>query len=512
MSLIDVTGLTFSYEGSPDVIFDHASFQVDTDWKLGLIGRNGKGKTTFLNLLMGKYEYEGRISASVEFEYFPCPVADESLDTIDLAYLIQPDCELWRFKKELVGLELGEEILYRPFATLSNGEQTKALLALLFSRENGFLLIDEPTNHLDMNARAAVARYLNGKKGFILVSHDRAFMDACVDHVLVLNRATIQVQRGNFSSWQENKEKQDGFELRKNEKLKKEIGRLAVAARQAGNWADDVESTKIGKKSAVYATQSVGRAYVGEKSRKMQMRRKSLEKRRERDLEEKRGLLKDVETAEEVKLFPLTYRKETLVSVSGLSLAYGERTVCSGVTFQVKNGARMALCGKNGCGKSSVLKTILAACETRDGGLGTVSGAARILEGQVETGSGLIISYVPQNASFLRGSLREFARERGIEESLLTALLRKLDFSREQFEKDMADYSAGQKKKVLLAGSLCSQAHLYLWDEPLNYIDVFSRQQIEDLILNFSPTLLLVEHDRAFLERVGAEFTEIGLQ
>ena len=76
----------------------------------------------------------------------------------------------------------------------------------------------------------------------------------------------------------------------------------------------------------------------------------------------------------------------------------------------------------------------------------------------------------------------------------------------------MADYSAGQKKKVLLAGSLCSQAHLYLWDEPLNYIDVFSRQQIEDLILNFSPTLLLVEHDRAFLERVGAEFTEIGLQ
>ena len=116
----------------------------------------------------------------------------------------------------------------------------------------------------------------------------------------------------------------------------------------------------------------------------------------------------------------------------------------------------------------------------------------------------MTISYVPQNAGFLRGSLEEFAAERGIEEHLLKALLRKLDFSREQFEKDMRDYSAGQKKKVLLAGSLCTPAHLYVWDEPLNYIDVFSRIQLENLITNCRPTLLLVEHDRAFLERIGA--------
>ena len=114
-------------------------------------------------------------------------------------------------------------------------------------------------------------------------------------------------------------------------------------------------------------------------------------------------------------------------------------------------------------------------------------------EGILEIGSGLVVSWVPQSADFLGGTVGEFAAERGIEESLLKTLLRKLDFSREQFELDMRDYSAGQKKKVLLAGSLCSQAHLYIWDEPLNYIDVFSRMQLEELILRYSPTLLLVQ-------------------
>lgn len=503
MSLIDVSGLTFWYEGSPDLVFDHVSFQADTDWKLGLIGRNGKGKTTLLKLLMGEYEYGGRITASVEFEYFPCPVEEKDLDTVDLFYTIQPDCQLWRVKKELSGLGMGEEVLERPFSSLSNGEQTKVLLALLFSRENGFLLIDEPTNHLDLEAREAVSRYLNTKKGFILVSHDRAFMDACVDHVLVLNRTSLEVQRGNFSSWQENRRRKDADEISRNEKLKKEIGRLSEASRQAGRWADSAEATKLGRGAAVHATQSITRAYIGEKSRRMQMRRKNLQRRLEREAEEKKGLLKDVETAEDIRLFPLSYRKEVLAEAKDLSLAYGGRTVCSGLSFQILRGRRTAFCGRNGCGKSSVLKVLLESAGV------AVPGPLPETFGKLETGSGLIVSWVPQSADFLAGSLTEFAAERGIEERLLKALLRKLDFSREQFELDMKDYSAGQKKKVLLAGSLCTQAHLYVWDEPLNYIDVFSRMQLEELIRREEPTILLVEHDRTFLERIGADLVEI---
>ena len=114
------------------------------------------------------------------------------------------------------------DVLYRPFSTLSNGERTKVLLAAMFLKENRFLLIDEPTNHLDMEGRALVSRYLNTKKGFILVSHDRAFLDACTDHTLSINKTNIVIQKGNFSAWWEVKRMQDEYELAQNDKLKKD--------------------------------------------------------------------------------------------------------------------------------------------------------------------------------------------------------------------------------------------------------------------------------------------------
>ena len=122
--------------------------------------------------------------------------------------------------------------------------------------------------------------------------------------------------------------------------------------------------------------------------------------------------------------------------------------------------------------------------------------------GELEKASGLVISYVPQKSGFLKGNLVSYAENRGLEIPVFLALLRKLDFEREHFEKDMEHYSEGQKKKVLIAASLCEKAHLYIWDEPLNYIDIFSRMQIETLLHTYRPTLLMVEHDRAFVEKI----------
>ena len=130
--------------------------------------------------------------------------------------------------------------------------------------------------------------------------------------------------------------------------------------------------------------------------------------------------------------------------------------------------------------------------------------------GTIHVGSGLIVSYVPQDTSNLRGTLSDFAEENHLDESLFKAVLRKMDFERIQFEKDMADFSGGQKKKVLIARSLCEQAHLYVWDEPLNFIDVYSRMQIEQLILEFSPTMLFVEHDLMFREAVATNSVFVG--
>ena len=157
MSMMKAEHLTFSYPGSFDTIFDDVSFIIDTDWKLGFVGRNGRGKTTFLSLLMKKYEYSGRILSSVEFEYFPYPVADKSRMTEEILTEICPFAEEWELIRELSYLEVDAETLYRAFETLSEGEQTKALLAALFLNEGKFLLIDEPTNHLDGKGREITA-------------------------------------------------------------------------------------------------------------------------------------------------------------------------------------------------------------------------------------------------------------------------------------------------------------------------------------------------------------------
>ena len=505
MSFINVADLTFAYEGSYDNIFEHVSFRLDTDWRLGFTGRNGRGKTTFLRLLMDlnrkerQYEYTGSITAPVEFEYFPYEAADPSAMGIENAEKILPGCtepgEIWRLFKELSLMDMEPEILNRPFETLSQGEQTKLLLALLFLRENSFLLIDEPTNHLDAEARELLGQYLKKKSGFLLVSHDRHLLDLCTDHTLAINRTGIDIQKGNFSSWWENKRRQDMHETAENERLKKDISRLKAAAGQTKAWADTVEAGKIGHRREVKEAtikDVANRDYIGEKSRRMQMRRKNLERRQERAIEEKSGLLKNIEEAEELKLYPMEYRAERLLAFDRVSAAYGGKTVFENLSFELCRGDRAALSGKNGSGKSSVIRLILGEEEISH-------------TGTIHMGSGLVISHVPQSADFLSGSLSDYARERGLDAGLLMTLLRKLDFSRTQLEKPMEDYSEGQKKKVLLAASLITKAHLYIWDEPLNYIDVFSRMQIEDLILKYRPALLFVEHDRAFAERIATK-------
>ena len=294
MSLINIQNLTFSYDGTYDNIFEDVSFQLDTDWKLGFTGRNGRGKTTFLNLLLGKYTYSGKISASVNFEYFPYKVEDKSAVTIDIVEQIYPDYEYWQIAKELSLLCVDEDVLYRPFETLSNGEQTKVLLAVMFLKENSFLLIDEPTNHLDMQAREIVSRYLNGKKGFILVSHDRAFLDGCVDHILSINKTNIEIQQGNFSSWMANKELQDNFELAENAKLKKEIRRLTETAREKAQWSDVADRRKVGIDPNKVDGKGGYRPMQAAKAEKLMKRSKAIEKRNERAIEEKSKLLKNI--------------------------------------------------------------------------------------------------------------------------------------------------------------------------------------------------------------------------
>ena len=491
MAMIKVSNLTFNYDNHPDNIFENVSFIIDTNWKLGFIGRNRKGKTTFLNLLLGKYEYSGSIITEVNFDYFPFEVPNKKLNSYEIAEIYYNDYEQWKFEREISLLDMNTEILNRPFNTLSKGEQTKVLLAILFLKENTFLLIDEPTNHLDVEARKSVSNYLNKKKGFILVSHDRMFLDNCVDHILSINRTDIKIEKGNYSSWYENKTRQDNYEINENEKLKKDISRLEESARKTANWSDKVEKSKYNAPNDIF----VDKGYIGHKAAKMMKRSISAQNRKEKAIEEKSKLLKNLEVVEDLKIKPLKNRSGHLIEVHNIEISYDNRVVVSNINFYLDGGDRLQLKGKNGSGKSSIIKLIL--------------GDNINYQGDLYIQSGLKISYVSQETSRLSGKLNNFIIENKIDEVLFKSVLRKMDFEREQFEKNIDSYSEGQKKKVLLAKSICEQANLYIWDEPLNYIDIFSRMQIEDLIKKFNLTMIFVEHDEVFSNDIATKVIEL---
>lgn len=484
MSLIQISKLSFEYDGALEPVFSNVELSLDTNWRLGLVGRNGRGKTTLLRLLAGELPCGGSIFASVEFDYFPFPVAHPDSLTGEVLEEAAPEAERWQIEKELAALELPSELLYRPFSTLSGGERTRCLLAALFSRQNRFLLIDEPTNHLDMAGREIVTRYLRRQKGFILVSHDRSVLDGCVDHILSIEREGIELQEGNFSSWWENRQRREAFERAENARLQGEIDRLGAAARQSAGWSDQIEAGKFGQGVP-------DRGFVGHKSAKMMKRSKAIAKRREDAAEQKTQLLHNVERTEVLELRPLTHPKRRLAELREVAVDYGGGPLFSPVSLTLEQGQRLALTGRNGAGKSSLLKLL--------------SGENVPHTGRVERASGLVVSYLPQDASFLRGLPVNYAQDCGVDMTRFLQFLRKLDFPRSLFDRDMAGYSAGQKKKVLLARSLSESAHLYIWDEPLNYIDVFSRMQLETLLSDFPAALLLVEHDRRFLEALDIQ-------
>ena len=344
------------------VLFNDLSFTVEDGERIALAGHNGAGKSTLMKCIAGLNEPDsGSIikSRHSQVGYLPQEgihirgrrLIDEAMsafaDLMDLQERIDVltremagldprsaaysevlneigELELVlhahnsarlrpRTESILRGLGFKDRDFDRDCGEFSGGWQMRIALAKLLLREPEVLLLDEPTNHLDAKARKSVAAYLKKKKGFILVSHDRRFLDDCVDYILSINRANIEVQRGNFSSWMSNFERQQEFELAQNERLQKDIRRLQQSAKRAAVWSERVEASKIG---------AADKGYVGHKAAKMMKRSKSIEARQQQTIEQKSALLKNMETAEALKIQPLNYHTDLLASLSNLSLIH----------------------------------------------------------------------------------------------------------------------------------------------------------------------------------------------
>ena len=340
MALIDIRDLTFAYPGSYDNVFEHLSLQLDTHWRLGLVGRNGRGKTTLLRLLQRQYEYDGAISVPVPLDCFPSPVSAPERDTLTILEEQEPGLELWRIYKELDTLEVDAGGPVPPLLLPPPAASRSRCSWPPFFSVRGFLLLDEPTTIWIWRAAGSEPLSLPAKAGFLLVSHDRVFLDGCVDHIMVINKRDIEVRQGSFSAWWRDKQARDDWERAENARLKQEIGRLEDAARRTASWSDRVEAAKKGCRNSGLRPD---RGYLGHKAQKMMRRSKAVEARRTEAAEAKAGLLKNIELAEALKLRPLEHPQ---------ALSAGGQGVCA----RLRGGPRVPSCllhrGAGGTGGS----------------------------------------------------------------------------------------------------------------------------------------------------------------
>ena len=496
MSTIELKKLTFGFGNQTQLLFDQTNLIIDTNWKLALIGRNGRGKTTLLKLIMGAYLYQGSIVHQTAFNYFPQPIKDRT----QLTYFVlteQNDIESWRIEKELNLLQADPNILWRPFDSLSGGEQTKALLALLFSDDQHYPLIDEPTNHLDQWSRQQVAKYLKAKnQGFILVSHDRSFVDEVVDHVVAIEKQQLMLYQGNFSVYEEQKAIRDNYEIEQNKKLKSEISRLKRTATEKAEWSRGRERDKYGKPNVKGSGAIFDTGAIGARAARTMKRSKTLVNHMEQRIEAKEQLLKEIETTDSLIMNVKSSYHRRLLVVENLQLVYDNQALFQPVSFQLETGQRIALQGPNGSGKSSIIHYLL----------GTFSGQER---GSVDLAQNIPISYVRQNYEDNHGTLPEFAQEHHLVYEELLNNLHKLGLERQVFENRIEDMSMGQRKRVELAKSLATPAELFIWDEPLNYLDVFNHEQLEQVIKLVKPTMLIIEHDKTFINSIATQVIKL---
>lgn len=528
MAAIIFDGVDFHYDAPFNDVFQNLSLVLDTHWRSGLIGRNGRGKTTLLQLIHGQLiATAGTVDVHRPTVYFPAPITEAAtvrhtmIDAIapfrhwqtEMAQCLKEGSysALERFadlqdrfqnaggyeldaniERELDHIALDPGLLERRFSTLSGGEQTRIMVAALFVSDQHFPLIDEPTNHLDQAGRRQVADYLAAKEGFLLVSHDRQFLDGAIDHVIAINKSDIKVTAGSFTAWQADTASALLHEQRQRDNIERDVKQLSRASSQRRSSSQQRESDKYQHGKAGKGDAAVfDKGAIGHSAAKQMKRALTIERRITQQLDDKRGLLKNQEKQRILSIQTRDKTNRALLTINNLVLEIDAKVIIENLSLTLSSGDRIAIMGPNGSGKTSLFNAIC--------------GELTPISGSISQAAHIRFERAFQHPLWVKGALFGHIEAAGINETRFRQLLGTLELRGDVFDRPLETFSQGQLKKVDLCRTLVSEVDYLLWDEPMNYIDIFSREQIEQAILTSSPTLLFIEHDVTFVRHVATD-------
>lgn len=513
MTDISVTGLVKSFENNTNLL-DGVTFQVDEGERVGLLGRNGAGKTTIFRILTGELEYDaGEIALAPGRRMgliSQIPVYPEGYTVEDvLRSAFAPLKELQRQMEELAGrmareedprlvrrygelsarfeaaggydaetalnkvaagLDISGEMRGQLFASLSGGEKTRVNLARLILEDTDILLLDEPTNHLDVRAVEWLEEYLSHFRGTVLViSHDRYFLDQVVSRVVEIENGKAEFYNGNYSFYVEEKEARYEEKLKRYETEQAKIAQLSATAERMHGWAQ--RNAKLHR-----------RAFAMEKR---------IGRMEKTDRPVRPGELK-------ARFHSREFHGDEALLLKDVSKSYGDRELFREVNLLVEGGERVALVGDNGTGKTTLLRMILGE-ESPD-------------TGKIRVGPAIRFAYLPQLIEFShpeRSLMDTMIFSAGCSAQSARNRLAAFHFQGDDVLRPVSSLSGGERSRLRLCMLMEDKINFLILDEPTNHLDIQSREWIEQAVEEFTGNLLFVSHDRYFVSRFATRVWEL---
>ena len=519
MAVLDVQNLTLSF--GEKTLFSNVSFDIKEKEKVGLIGCNGAGKTSLFKIITGEYTpddgacFISKNSLLGYMEQHTCSenktVWDELVSVFDelaviekrleeitvlltngegnQAELIEEQDRLNTIftrdggltyksmtRSALIGLGFGEDDFAMPTAKLSGGQRSKLILAKLLLSKADFLLLDEPTNHLDIKAVEWLEGFLKDFNGAcLIVSHDRYFLDKITTKTVEIENKKCRSYIGNYSEFLVKKAAEQKAIEEKYENDMKEIARLEGIIEQQRQWNREKNIKTAESKEKV--VERIKAQLVVPDSKVARIR---------------------------FDFTPKCVSGDDVLSVSNLKKSFGDKTIFSNTSFEVKKGERVFLLGDNGCGKTTLLKVLMKDYAPDDG---TFKFGSNVLTGYFDQ--------VQAKLDLTKTAIEEvWSSFPSMSETSVRSALAAFLFKGDEVYKNLSDCSGGERARIALLKLMLGKFNFLLLDEPTNHLDAFSREELENTLLDYSGTMLIVSHDRYFINKLSSrilELTPIGV-